>query len=446
MAPLDDWNILKSAIEKKAIVKEKAEDVSGQDFSFNKTDVAVIRSLLADGRSLAELREAAGRSRVSVYLSVKKLRGMSVLEEDAGQVRLKEGPLSSSLRTLEKEGFDLLSLSGERLLVLQSLLEWKTIERAASECGISPPSVYKYLKELKQTVERRGRRYRISVDARSLREFVSMVGGLKENTLPAQMMWSSPEGRLLKTRSRIDGTLTAFSRFREFDVPVSSMYSYYFVPKRELAPEEIFVHSLRCAGEDTHPKVREFYLKNNKRLDTFAIDELAVHFDVADSWLDLQSQVADALEREGSLQRMDLTYLSPENVFFSNSVSKECGSILRCENILRREKLCWDMLFHEYVIQQKDPDFRWQALLSRFTMLEERTGVPIPIAKKLSKVYLEAAIGRALRKPKTVEELRGELGVVEYHLRNTLAGLVKRGLVAKAGERPVRFEVSRGDS
>jgi hypothetical protein len=148
------------------------------------------------------------------------------------------------------------------------------------------------------------------------------------------------------------------------------------------------------------------------------------------------------LEKEAQVQRMDLNYLSPENVFFSSSIANECGSILKCESILKRETLSWDMLLHEYVIQQKDPSFKWQALLSRFQILEKRAAKKIPIYKKLSKTYLECAITRSLRKPKSVEELRDELRISEYQLRNVLAGMSRKGYVQKVGSKPIRFEIS----
>jgi hypothetical protein len=445
MKPASDWSILKSAIEEKKKADAAiahSEDV-GRGFLFNRTDLSVIKSLLSGGMKLADLRAAAGRSRVSVYLSIKKLKASSILEEKDGVTQLVGGDFSDSVRALASEGFVLDSLIGERMLVLESFLEGKSIERVAVECSISSPSVYKYVKELKILLERSDGVYKLREDNPNLRRLASVMKEKRENALETFQIWSSVDGKLLKTKGRLEGALTAFSRFPDYKIPVSSGYDYYFVPKKELEMEEIFVHSIRCAeGEDSYSKVREFFIKNSRLLDVFSIDELSLRFDVADSWLDLQAQVAEMMEKEKMVENMDLNYLSPENIFFSNSIANECGSILKCESVLKRESLCWDMLLREYIIQQKDPNFRWQALLSRFQILERRAAVKIPIYKKLSKTYLESAINHSLKKPKSVEELRDELRIQEYQLRNILAGMSRKGYVQKVGKKPIRFEIS----
>lgn len=443
MEALSDWSILKAEIEGRTRIEKtrssESRDFGDVDFVLNKTDVLVIGSLLSGEKKLKELREEAGRSRVSVYMSLKKLKRFSIIEEEKNVVKLREDMIPKALRNLYSSGFDFDSLVGERLLVLNSLLGWKSIEQIAVECNISQPAVYKYLQELRIFLDKKGRLYKIKDDEHKLKELLYSVKECMKAYPYVIQSWSSPVGSILKTKKRIDGSLTAFSRFRDFGVNYSSEYFYYFVPKRELSVGEIFVHSLKCADSSNYSIVQEFYLRNSGLIDNFIVDELAMHFDVVDSWLNLQSKVADLLEKEGKLCSMDLSYLSPENVFFSNSISKECGSILKCESILKREKLCWDMLFKEYVIQQKDPDFRWRALISRLQILEKRIGVKIPILKKLNRVYLEKAILSSLHRPKTVDELEAEVGVSGYQLRNTLAGMVGRGLIKKVGEKPIRF-------
>jgi len=186
----------------------------------------------------------------------------------------------------------------------------------------------------------------------------------------------------------------------------------------------------------------EFYIKNNDKLDIFKIDELALRFNVADFWLDLQAHIVGTNPKNDDLGGDSPYYSSPENAFLSMSLSNTLGDILKCEEIMKKEELDWEMLFHEYVLQQRYPDFRWKAIISRLQILEERTGIKIPILKKLSNVYLERAIVKAIKEPRTVNELRRELDIPEYRIRNTLSGMVKTGFVQKIETKPLKFIAS----
>lgn len=442
MEPLSDWHLLKAAVEEKKKTEEGLEERGGiEGLTLSNTDILIIKALLVKGRrSLKELRGDVRRSRVSVYLSIRKLKEFSLVKVEDGFVRLRDNDFTGYLHHLIHEDFDFETLIGERLLVLQSLLDWKSIDQIAVECHTSQPSVYKYLKELKPLVDQNNRRYRLKEGEWSLIGFLKVMRDLSERTLEVFQVWSSADGKLLKTKNSVNGSLTAFSRFSDFDVDYYPEFLYYYLPRKELMLEEVFVHSLRCADdEEMLFKAYEFYTKNDHRMDIFSIDELALHFDVVDSWLDLQAQVVESMEESGLGEDKRTYYYSPENTFLSKSLSSECGVILECERILKKEKLCWEILFPEYVKQQKDLDFRWPALISRLRILEKRTGVNIPILKKLSKIYLENALMTVVREPKTVSELRGEFNVSEYSLRNALNRMVGKGLIQKMDTKPIRF-------
>lgn len=458
----EDWDILKSAIvEKKRAEKTKEETrgeikeetrgeikevgVKGEGFILNKTDLAVIELLLGGGRvSLMDLREYTNRSRVSVYLSIRRLKRLSLVEEGDHFVELRRNLLVDAISRLLHENFPLEKLSGERLLVLQSLVDWKTPDQVAVECGISPPSVYRYLRELKPFTIRGGRQYKIGEGNRGLIEFLEAIKNRVETGLGTSLIWSSPDGRLLKTRGVVDGSLTAFSRFPDFGVDFSSDHFYYYVPRKKLSVSEIFIHSLRCLKDDKMlPKITEFYVKNAGEMDVFSIDELALEFKVVDPWLDFQARLVDT--GFGKVDQGDdsrLYYLSPENIFLSRSFSNTLGAILECEGIMRREELSWDIIFHEYVLYLKDGDFRWRALLSRLQILEHRTGGRISILRKLTNRYIENAIMRAVKNPKTISELREELNIPEYQIRNIVSRLVRNKSIRKMDTKPLEYAIN----
>ncbi len=444
MESMNDWHILKAAIEESRDEGVKINvDAGGvpEEFIFNMTDVSIIQALLIPGRrNLRDLREDIQKSRVSVYLSLRKLKHFSLVEEKKNSIELKKNEFTEFFYHLQHEGFNFEALIGERFFILQSLLDWKSIEQIAAHRNISIPSVYKYLKELSPLVEQDNRCFRVKEDRSNLIGFLKAAREQKEQVSDIVQIWSSHEGGLFKSRNCVNGSLTAFSRFVDFNVNYSPDYSYYHVPGKELTVEEIFIHSLRCSeNEDLFSLVCEFYMKNNAQMDMFCIDELALRFDVVDSWMDLQTQVIGLMDDGIGVGVEEVTYSSHDDMFFSKSLSNKCGDIFGCEHLLLNEKLCWDRLFTKYVRLQTDPYFNWQGLLSRFHMLEKRTGVKIPIRGKLSKIYFERTLSEALNIPKTVSELMDEFNVFEYHLRNTLTTMVKAGVIRKMGTKPLTF-------
>jgi len=447
MESIEDWDALKSVIEEKKEVEtpKKEEREIPKEFMINKTDLAIIKTLLRKEKiSLKDLREDTNRSRVSIYLSIKRLKKLSLIDENEHLIELKKNSLVDSIADLFNENFSFEKLLGERLLILQSLMDWKGLDQIAVECNISTPSVYRYLRELKPLIKKTGKGYKINGDKKGLIDFLETVKDQIEISSKTFQIWSSSDGKLLKTINAIDGSLTAFSRFPEFDVDYSSEYFYYYVPRKELSLEEIFVHSLRCAEDDKiFSMVTEFYMKNNERMDIFNIDELALRFDTVDSWLDLQAHIMDMRGKDDDTEEdSELYYLSPENTFLSKSLSNTLGDILECEEIMKKEELSWEILFHEYVLQQRYPDFRWKVIISRLQILEQRTGIKIPTLKKLSNMYLEKAIVKAIKEPRTVNELRRELNIPGYRIRNTLSRMVKTGFIQKIETKPLKFTAS----
>jgi predicted transcriptional regulator len=440
---MDDWHAVKSAVAERKAVEVIPGKIKGKGktggFMLNKTDIEIIKTLLSRGKSsLKDLRGETDRSRVSVYMSLRELKEISLVEEKDHMIELSKNPLVDSISDLFNERFKLENLLGERIRVLQSLMDWKEPEQIAVECNISSPSVYRYLRGLKSLIRKRGRRYKLGDGNKGLLGLLGIIKTHVETSSETFQVWSSPEGRLLRAKNEINGSLTAFSRFPEFGVNFSSDYMYYYVPKKELSMEEIFVHSLRCdEGGEMLPTIREFYIRNNERIDTFSVDKLALRFDVANSWLDLQASIVGIETNDDD--DPELYYLSPENIFLAKSLSNALGDILECERIMKKEELSWGMLFHEYFIQEGDSNFRWQEIISRLKILEKRTGIRIPIIKKLSNIYLEKAIIKATGKPKTIRELKDELGISEYRIRNALSKMIRWGLIRKIEKKPLKF-------
>ncbi len=457
----NDWNVLKAAIEEKKELEEGREEPYFEEepinicdscevenppdcLTFNKTDLAVLNSLIQNSsRSLKDLRADSGKSRVSVYLSIKKLRESSLIEDEQSIISLSENPVSVALRKLSAEGFDITLLTGERLLLLQSLKSEKTIDQLAVECEMSVPSVYKYINELRPILSDSEKKYLIDKKQESLMGFLDVVADELSEDSVSVCMWSWPEGKIIKSEKPLEGSLTAFSRFSEFGVDYSPNCLYYHVPKKNLSIEDVFVHAMRCVeGPEMDSAVYSFYLKNREHMDIFLLDELSLYFEVFDVWLGLQAKFLDSSQDMSFGNLKHAVSAEPEEVMFSKSLSSDPGSILICERVLMKEKLDWEKLFSKYMELAGDTGLRWQALINRFDIIEKRTNSKIPIKKKLFKTYLEADLLGFLREPRSVVEMKKKFLIPEYHLRNTLTSMSSRGAIKKLDTKPIKFMVN----
>ncbi|PKP61098.1 MAG: hypothetical protein CVT88_00950 [Candidatus Altiarchaeales archaeon HGW-Altiarchaeales-1] len=132
--------------------------------------------------------------------------------------------------------------------------------------------------------------------------------------------------------------------------------------------------------------------------------------------------------------------LSPEDIFLFKAYSSREGDIIDCERILSKKKLDWEIILNEYKKQQKNMSAFWgNAILDHIEMLETRTGIKIPITKKLARICLENAILYITKKPKTINEIKKEIDFNEYMIRNTIKRLINRKKIKKINERPIKF-------
>ncbi len=138
--------------------------------------------------------------------------------------------------------------------------------------------------------------------------------------------------------------------------------------------------------------------------------------------------------------------LSPEDIFLFKAYSSREGDIIDCERIILKRKLNWEVIMGEYEKQQKNMDgFSGVVILDHLEILEMRTGIRIPIIKKLIRICLENAILYLIKKPKTINEIKKEIRFKEYEIRNAVKRLVEQGEIKRIGGKPVKFGVVGGD-
>jgi len=142
--------------------------------------------------------------------------------------------------------------------------------------------------------------------------------------------------------------------------------------------------------------------------------------------------------RYGNLQ---VGLIRLEDILLFKSITEREGDLEDAADIIRKEKIDWDILFEEVIAQEEatGKTFCFDVLDS-LELLEERYGQKIRVVKKLSRHCLEQGIMIALEKPRSVKEIKALIDFSETTIRNALAGLLKKKKIKKLEGKPVRFK------
>ena len=124
--------------------------------------------------------------------------------------------------------------------------------------------------------------------------------------------------------------------------------------------------------------------------------------------------------------------LSPEDIFLFKAFSSREGDLIDCERIILKTKINWNVILAEYIKQQKAREgFFGIVILDHLETLQKRSGMKIPVIKKLSRICLENAILRLTKTPKMIKEIKNEIDFREYEIRNAVEKLVRQGKLKK---------------
>ncbi len=129
-----------------------------------------------------------------------------------------------------------------------------------------------------------------------------------------------------------------------------------------------------------------------------------------------------------------------EDIILFKAITEREGDLEDAADIIRKEKIDWDVLFEELLAQEEatGKTFCFDVLDS-LELLEERYGQKIRVVKRLSKHCLEQGIMIALEKPRSVKEIKSLIDFSETMIRNALVSLLRKKKIKKIKGKPVRF-------
>ncbi len=212
---------------------------------------------------------------------VTDLVNKGLLEREGKEISLARTPAAESFKRLyfSHRASPLHILLADRRADLLSRIDGgpKSVEALEKETGIPKKTIYRYLKDFIRlgAVKRskQGRTYLYSFNCTiwpELKDFVTALLEYKAALLvprEALLIKGYGDSVLFKSIRRQDATPTSFSTYGEYGIDLGLRDNYYTLPKRELAIEEIFIHSLESAESLQHRLFCIlFYLKNRDKL------------------------------------------------------------------------------------------------------------------------------------------------------------------------------------
>ena len=246
-----------------------------------------VRALILITRSLESmhpsgLQKEMGLLKGSVSRIITSLQDIGLVERAGGQILLASTPPAEAFKRLfySHRASPLPEiLSGQRVILLSRLGQSpRSLESLAAETGISNDTVYYYLQGFLHlgaaSRSREGKAYLYSFNYILWKELKDFVTSLQEYQVlrlvprDALLIKSYGDSVLFKSIRQQDAAPTSFSAYGDHGIELGLRDNYYTLPKRELSPEEIFIHSLDSA-EDYRQRLFciLFYLKNKDKLD-----------------------------------------------------------------------------------------------------------------------------------------------------------------------------------
>jgi len=230
---------------------------------FSKTELEVISHI---GNGNKEVIGIAKTLKISISQSYRIATKLS----EKGIIRLKDGILHPEMKTHVNMLLKSLSsainlsipLSGTGIQVYLSLLTPKRIKEVEKETGLHKTTVIKKINQGRKMslliVE--DKTYNLNGKIwPDLRECLYELEKYEESIdfrIPVNSMiyFKKREEIIFSVKEEIDAEKTAFSAYERYGIKLLLITNYYYLPKRHLSKEDVFMHSLYVAEKNKDAK------------------------------------------------------------------------------------------------------------------------------------------------------------------------------------------------
>ena len=246
---------------------------------FSKTELKVLWQIAIGKKLVSEVALALNKDPSQIYRILKSL-------EKKGYAKLEKGIIFSSenthvnilLQELSRRPNIVNNLSGCGIKLFTSLLEPKSISQIILETGIKRSTVFYKLKEAAKNsfINTNGKKYFFNEAIwPRVKEFLLELKKYEETSdkriPPGAVIYFKNEDEIVfSTKIECCAQLTGFSAYEQFGIKLLTIDYTYYLPKKKLSKQEVFLHSLYRAEKEGDARdlilIALFYLKHKRYL------------------------------------------------------------------------------------------------------------------------------------------------------------------------------------
>lgn len=247
--------------------------------------------MIKDEWSIVELMKTSKQSSRAVYSTLRALASLGILSLTRGKIHLLYSPSRFAFQELVVGGFDANIFDRWGIHALVFLLRPHNTQELSLELGLSYSQTKQVLNRLSGFLVKTNSTYQVS-EKSHLRTFLNQA----KLVLDKGSFWKGNGVSLFKIplESTIKGTLTGFSRFKDFSVAIDSPVQYVIQPEQQLKAEQILVHAIKFSeSKNDMALCTIFYLKNKPMMSVELIESEARRVDAQNLWNDMATWLED---------------------------------------------------------------------------------------------------------------------------------------------------------
>lgn len=246
---------------------------------FSKPELKVLEKVAQGKIEVGEIAKALKKDLSQVYRLVQNLDKKGFARLQGGKVEpYPHLHVQLLLQELNRRPSFINSLSGCGLKLFTFILEPRTVQEIVEGTGIKKSTFFYKLKKAQRHNFIRKFDDKYQFNAKLWPRMKEFLNGLQQydetvdSRIPAgsSIYHKNDEEIVFSTKAEFDATLTGFSMYEHFGIRIFPVDYTYYLPKKKLTKNEVFLHSLYRAEKETTKQnlvlIALFYIKHKKTL------------------------------------------------------------------------------------------------------------------------------------------------------------------------------------
>lgn len=267
--------------------------------TFTRSELMVLRDIGAGEGSVLAITENLKKTKSQIYRILNSLMDKELITKDGQKYILTKTKPAFILNNLLKNPKMKEFLADSQILILISLLSKSTVKEICEKTKLSKTYVTKFVKSAHYAsiLTKDKKEYTINETVypeliEFLKEYQTYYYSYdKRIPLGATIYFKNEKEIVFSTKQELDATLTSFSAFKDYNLPIYTLENFYYLPKKELTKQEILQHTLAIVE-----KTKDF--RDRMYLALF-------YYKYKDEFKDIKHEILDNLNRIFSGEKID---------------------------------------------------------------------------------------------------------------------------------------------